>query len=122
MQTFNPGDRVVLLPSYINVSYIKCREHYTNMYAGKTGTVLCETSMKDKVCVEFDDIVFTHHREKQSSHDHGCYGRGKLHYCWFIPKEHVELLSKKISLEEMFDIKDTIENVSDEEYYIALLQ
>lgn len=86
---FSVGERVSLNKGALSVSYIACRSFYTNMYEGKTGKVVgyAETG---KVAVEFDDKVFTDTR-RISSHNNGCHGKGKLHYSWYIPEEHLTL-------------------------------
>jgi len=93
MREYKVGDRVRLTKLALSVSYIAGRHFYTNMYEGKTGTILGYTETHGKVGVQFDDIVFT--GERKSSHDNGCHGKGKLHYCWYIPSdEHfLELIS-----------------------------
>ena len=83
---FSKGDRVFLSKDALSIGYIACRSSYTNMYAGKTGTVV-GYSGTGKVAVEFDDIVFNNHSYMKSDHDNGCHGKGKLHYSWYISEE-----------------------------------
>lgn len=87
---FPIGTRVRLLDVALHIPYIATRKHYTNMYEGKSGTVIGYSST-GKVAIEFDDIVFTSHTTRLSSHDNGCHGKGKLHYCWYIPEFAIEL-------------------------------
>lgn len=94
---FKIGDRVSLKKSALSISYIVGRHWYTNMYEGKQGKVIAITG--DKLGIEFDDIVFTNHKDRQSSHDNGCHGRGKLHYSWYIPATCIE--SAEISEDDM---------------------
>jgi len=83
------GERVTLQPGYNNYVYISRREKYTNMYVGKIGTIIGVAST-GKIAVEFDDKVFTKYDTQLSSHDNGCHGKGKLHYCWYIPEDVLE--------------------------------
>lgn len=89
------GSRVSLRREALDLSYIQYRSHYTNMYEGKTGTVIGRTADSSKLAIQFDDIVFNKHRERLSSHDTGCHGKGKPHYCWYIPYEMVDLIEDK---------------------------
>jgi hypothetical protein len=84
------GTVVYLHKDALNLSYIAKRRSYTNMYENKKGKVIGYSST-GKVAVEFDDIVFTNSHEKLSSHDNGCHGKGKLHYCWYIPEKFLRL-------------------------------
>ena len=88
VKLFKKGDRVLLLASALRVLYITIRSEYTNMYPGKTGTVI-GYSETGKVAVQFDDKVFHMHDIKISSHDNGCHGKGDLHYCWYIEEKHL---------------------------------
>ena len=96
---FKIGDRVSLKESALSLSYIIGRSTYTNMYEGKKGKIIGFTQNGDKLAIEFDDIVFTNYLEHQSSHDNGCHGKGKLHYCWYIPHNCIELIKQEIKLE-----------------------
>jgi hypothetical protein len=82
---YKAGDRVRLNSLALSLSYIVSRNSYTNMYEGKLGTVLGYAAT-GKVAIEFDDIVFTKYTQMLSSHDNGCHGKGKLHYCWYLPE------------------------------------
>ena len=93
---FPIGTRVRLLDVALHIPYIFTRKHYTNMYEGKSGTIIGYSST-GKAAVEFDDIVFTSDL-KISSHDNGCHGKGKLHYCWYIPEFALELLNDDLLL------------------------
>lgn len=91
MEQFNIGDRVALLGTALSVPYIAKRANYTNMFVGKQGTVIAiSVGANKKLGIEFDEKVFINHQVKQSSHDNGCNGKGKLHYCWYIPVDCVE--------------------------------
>lgn len=83
------GMRIKLNANINSVPYIVSRSWYTNMYIGKRGTIIgfADTG---KIAIQFDDIVFTKYKEKMSSHDNGCHGKGKLHYCWYIPLSCIE--------------------------------
>lgn len=85
MESFKIGDRVSLRESALSLPYVIGRRTYTNMYAGKTGTIIGVTADRSKLAIEFDDVVFTNHTDRWSTHDNGCHGKGKLHYCWYIP-------------------------------------
>lgn len=100
---FNKGDRVFLTKDALSIGYIACRNSYTNMYAGKTGTVL-GYSTTGKVAVEFDDILFNNYSHIKSDHDNGCHGKGKLHYSWYIPEE-VLILCDEIEMFAKIEIK-----------------
>jgi hypothetical protein len=86
MREYKVGDRVKLKKLALSISYIAGRHFYTNMYEGKTGTVIGYTQETGKLAIEFDDIVFTS-TERKSSHNNGCHGRGKIDYCWYLPAE-----------------------------------
>jgi ribosomal protein L21E len=86
MREYNIGDRVKLKKAALSISYIAGRHFYTNMYEGKTGTVIGYTQNEDKVAIEFDDVVFTS-TVRKSSHNNGCHGKGKIDYCWYIPAD-----------------------------------
>lgn len=93
MELLNVGDRVALNKAALSVSYIVARQSYTNMFVGKTGTIIgISSGDSKKYAIEFDTEVFTRWRTKQSSHDNGCNGKGKLHYCWYIPIDCVDLI------------------------------
>ena len=94
MRGFEIGSRVSLSREALNISYIKGRHFYTNMYEGKKGKVIGLTADSSKLAIEFDDIVFTRPDGRESSHDNGCHGRGKKHYCWYIPHEFVDLIKE----------------------------
>ena len=94
MRGFEIGSRVSLSREALNISYIKGRHFYTNMYEGKKGKVIGFTADNTKLAIEFDDIVFTRPDGRESSHDNGCHGRGKKHYCWYIPPEFVDLIEE----------------------------
>ena len=98
------GDRIKLKATALELSYVKARKHYTNMYEGKLGTIICFAGT-GKPGIEFDDIVFPDFKTKKSSHDNGCFGKGKLHFCWFIPEAFLE----------------KIETSDDTDYFITLL-
>ena len=85
MESFKMGDRVSLRESALSLSYVIGRRTYTNMYTGKTGAIIGVTADGTKLAIQFDDIVFTHYKEQRSKHDNGCHGKGKIHYCWYIP-------------------------------------
>ncbi len=95
MQMYNVGDRVRLNSRALSASYIAGRRFYTHMYEGKTGTVICVTADGGKLGVEFDDVVFTMPEGQRSSHDNGCHGRGKDHYCWYIFPEGLEPIEEQ---------------------------
>ena len=79
------GTRVVVNERFQKVGYLAARASYTDLYEGKIGTIIKYTGAKDKYGVEFDEQVFTGY-EKQVSHlDNGCHGKGKLHYCIYLP-------------------------------------
>lgn len=94
---FKIGDRVSLRKEALSLSYIAARSWYTDMSEGKTGRVIgftqANTGKPMKLAIEFDTRVFTS-KEKRSKHDNGCHNRGKLHYCWYIPPECVDILSE----------------------------
>jgi hypothetical protein len=92
------GDRVMLLGNWSDIGYIWKRRHYTNMYIGKVGTVI-RIASTGKIGVEFDDEVFTKWRTQLSTHDNGCHGNGKLHYCWYIPTKCLTIISKPKQIE-----------------------
>ena len=94
MKNIQIHSRVKLLKASLEIPYIKKRKSYTNMYAGKTGTVLGFTVIGDKVAIQFDDIVFTDSSTRVSSHNNGCHGRGELDYCWYTPIDCVELIDE----------------------------
>lgn len=87
---FKVEDRVVLKKKALSIAYIASRNWYTSMYEGKSGKVIGKTAAGDKIAVEFDTKVFINGAQ-QSSHDNGCHGKGKLHYCWYIPVDCLEL-------------------------------
>lgn len=89
MQAWKIGDRVALKESALSLPYVICRRWYTDMYAGKKGRIIGWTAKGDKLAIEFDEPVFTD-MYRRSKHDTGCHGKGKLHYCWYIPMECVE--------------------------------
>lgn len=82
---FRIGDRIVINNKIESVGYIQLRKWYSNCFSGMTGKIIGFTADGSKAAVEFDQIVFFDHKTKRSSHDNGCHGRGKLHYCWYIP-------------------------------------
>jgi hypothetical protein len=94
---YQVGDRVSLKKSALSLSYVVCRGFYTNMYEGKTGTVIGFAESTGKLAIEFDDIVFI--GGQRSSHDNGCHGKGKLHYCWYIPEECVDPANADLKLQ-----------------------
>lgn len=94
---FKVGDRVKLNSKGLNVSYVQARRAYTNMYVGKRGKVV-RIAGTGKIGVEFDDIVFTQHATRLSSHDNGCHGSGLLHYCWYIPDVGLESVGNENEL------------------------
>jgi len=97
MELLNVGDRVALNKAALSVSYIVARQSYTNMFVGKTGTIIGISSGDfKKYAIEFDTIVFTNGK-KRSTHDNGCNGKGKDHYCWYIPIDCVDLIPKTIN-------------------------
>lgn len=98
MEKYEYGDRVSLRESALSLSYIVGRRTYTNMYTGKTGTIIGETADGTKLAIQFDTIVFTNSREHISSHDNGCHGKGRRQYCWYIPKECVDKLPDELLL------------------------
>jgi len=101
MAAFNIGDRVSLNEEALFLGYIASRKFYTNMYAGKKGTIIGFTQDLNKIAVEFDDIVFTRPDGKVSSHDNGCHGRGKQRFCWYIPidyLDHIDEISNDVLL------------------------
>jgi len=100
MSEIKIGSRVKLKRSALDVNYIKKRKAYTDMYTGKTGKVLGFTAVKDKLAIQFDDIVFTDTDTIVSSHNNGCHGKGKFDYCWYVPIEHVELIDESNTNEE----------------------
>jgi len=95
------GDRVSLRQSALSLSYIAGRRTYTNMYAGKTGTIIGVTADRSKLAIEFDDVVFTNHKEHWSSHDNGCHGKGKIHYCWYIPFGGLDIIEDEDNTNEL---------------------
>jgi len=98
MEQFKIGDRVALTEAALSVPYIAARKNYTIMYAGKVGTVIAiSVGDNKKLGIEFDDKVFTQAGIRQSSHDNGCNGKGKLHYCWYIPIDCVDLIPNTIN-------------------------
>ena len=94
MRNYEIGSRVSLSREALNISYIKGRHFYTNMYEGKKGKVIGLTADSSKLAIEFDDIVFTKPNGRDSSHNNGCHGRGKKDYCWYIPSEYVDLIEE----------------------------
>lgn len=94
MKLFGIGSRVSLAAEALNLSYIKGRSFYTNMYEGKKGKVIGFTADLTKLAIEFDDVVFTRPNGQTSSHDNGCHGKGKKHYCWYIPPNLVDLIGE----------------------------
>ena len=94
MKLFGIGSRVSLAAEALNLSYIKGRSFYTNMYEGKKGKVIGFTADLSKLAIEFDDVVFTRPNGQTSSHDNGCHGKGKKQYCWYIPPNLVDLLEE----------------------------
>ncbi len=114
VKLFKKGDRVLLLASALRVNYICVRAEYTNMYPGKSGTVI-GYSETGKVAVQFDDKVFHMHDIRISSHDNGCHGKGDLHYCWYIEEKH---LVKKLDV-HMFDCSGSIMNDGGEEIEVT---
>jgi hypothetical protein len=97
MKKYGIGDRVSLDKRALSISYIQARQFYTNMYEGKSGTIL-GYSETGKAAVEFDDIVFTRPENKISSHDHGCHGKGKRKYSWYIPDEYLNPIAENNNL------------------------
>ena len=93
MRVLAVNDRVTLRKGALSLPYIAGRHFYTNMYEGKAGKIIGFTSDCSKIAIEFDDVVFTDYKGQRSSHDTGCHGRGKLHYCWYIPAEFLNLES-----------------------------
>lgn len=91
MEGYKIGDRVLLNESALSLSYIVGRRWYTNMYAGKMGTIIGTTADLSKLAIQFDDKVFVAPNGRRSTHDNGCHGRGKIGYCWYIPQIHVTL-------------------------------
>ena len=82
--------RVKLNAKALNLPYVKSRKKYTNMYENKTGTVI-GYSGTGKVAVEFDDVVFID-STRLSNHDNGCHHKGRLHYCWYIPEDCLDII------------------------------
>lgn len=111
MNKFKNHDRVKLNNMYKYVSYINRRMRYTSMYEGKTGKVI-GYSGTGKVAVEFDTIVFTEYETQRSSHDNGCHGKGKLHHCWYIPEEALDLIKNESVNKIKNEIKITDEIIS----------
>ncbi len=95
------GDRVSLKKEALSLSYVMSRKSYTNMYEGKKGTVIGYSST-GKVAVQFDDIVFDKAISEDiqiiSSHDNGCHGKGKIHYCWYVPDVFLSPLNDNFEL------------------------
>jgi hypothetical protein len=89
MKQLSIGDRVRLKESALSISYIKARLFYMDLYEGKVGTVIGTTDAKDKFAIEFDEECFTKYEERLSKFDNGCFGKGKLHHCMYIPVECV---------------------------------
>lgn len=88
------GNRVELNASALSLSYVKSRQSYTYVYPGKKGTIkgMSETG---KYAIEFDTYVFDPSAERKSSHNHGCHGKGKLHFCWYFPASAFDLIEQK---------------------------
>lgn len=98
MEGYKIGDRVSLDKCALSLSFIVGRRTYTDMYEGKTGTVIGFTADGTKLAIQFDTIVFTNYKDQRSSHDNGCHGKGKLHYCWYIPPIGVNKLDDELLL------------------------
>lgn len=98
MEKFQIGDRVALNKDALSLSYVVGRGTYTDMYVGKTGTIIGRTEDGYKLAIQFDTLVFTHYKEHKSSHDNGCHGKGKAHFCWYIPESCVEKLDNELLL------------------------
>lgn len=94
MITVKIGDRVSLTEDALSLPYVKGRRWYTDVYAGKKGTIIGFTANSSKLAIEFDEIIFTRPDGKISSHDNGCHGRGKSKYCWYIPLSCVTLINE----------------------------
>jgi hypothetical protein len=98
MKVLEIGSRVSLKKETLDLSYLKGRHWYTNMYEGKKGRVIGFTAensyapLSNKVAIEFDDVVFTRPDGQISSHDNGCHGKGKKQYCWYIPASCLNLI------------------------------
>ena len=89
---YNIRDRVELKELALKLSYVLGRTWYTDVKVGKKGTIIGKTADGTKLAIEFDEPIFTKHTEKRSSHDSGCHGRGKLHYCWYFPESTIKLI------------------------------
>lgn len=83
------GDRVALNEAALLLSYVIGRKFYTNVYKGKTGTIIGFTADSSKLAIQFDEKVFTRPDGVISSHDNGCHGKGKKQYCWYFPENCV---------------------------------
>jgi len=95
MRLFEIGSRVSLTAEALNLSYIKGRSFYTNMYQGKKGMIIGYTADLTKLAIQFDDVVFTKPNGQDSSHNNGCHGKGKKDYCWYIPPNLVDLIEEE---------------------------
>lgn len=84
MENLKKGDLVSLKKEALELSYVKCRKEYTNIYEGKSGVVI-GIAGTGKVAVQFDERCFTSNTVV-SSHDNGCHGKGRIHYCWYFPE------------------------------------
>ena len=82
-------------------SYIQCRAHYTDIYAGKVDTVIGITTSGDKLAIRFDERVFT--TPGTSSHDSGCLGKGPIGYCWYLPKRNLDQVITPLDVKGMQD-------------------
>lgn len=111
MDKFKNRDKVKLNSKFEYISYISRRMRYTSMYEGKTGTVI-GYSGTGKVAVEFDTMVFTEYKTRQSSHDNGCHNKGKLHYCWYIPETALDLIENDCVNESNDNMEITDEIIS----------
>lgn len=83
--------RVVLLPGFENVKWIKYRmeKGYLNLKEGMTGTVMCQTMAGDKYGVQFDFPIWDDNIH-ESKMNNGCHGRGDVNYCIYLYKEFFE--------------------------------
>jgi hypothetical protein len=85
MNTLAIGDRVSLTKEALSLSYVKGRHWYTDVYEGKTGTIIGYTADCSKLAIQFDEKIFTRPNGQISSHDNGCHGKGKRQYSWYFP-------------------------------------
>lgn len=91
MEEFKVGDRVQLNYRASLLMYVRNRKSYTNIYDGKKGTII-RIAGTGKYGIEFDEPIFINHHIRVSSHDNGCHGTGKIHYCWYFPVHTINLI------------------------------